>query len=77
MHKALIRLRKKTLLPIKWAFSKWNKERNLEVRDKKDVLEKIDELDKHMTEISRTDKDISSVYAQIRILNWVLYDKKK
>ena len=74
-----IKIRKKTLLPIKWFIKRINRERKLEVRSKKEILEEITRLKPIALDHERNEreKELLLTYGKLLGLKWVLYDRTK
>lgn len=74
-----ITLRKKIILPLKWILEKRALLRSKEVRSKKELWQKMEELNTTLlnAERIRNEKEVELVKARIELLDWVLYGSTK
>ena len=74
MIKALIKLRKKTVLPFKWWLKGHLKAKNMSMPSKKDILEARGAIEEDLHRFTRKNyqEEISFAKGQLSILNWFI-----
>ena len=71
-----IKFRKKYILPIKWSFTRWRMVRRMEIRPKKDLYKKKEEVMEALLKAERIDNtlDIKRLKGSLETLKWALHE---